>query len=209
MAQPQTSPTTWAIIACCCLFLGLAAGYVIFGGQRGPEPVVSPAAPAAAPAANTPQAGLFDEQQAQVLRTVMAKDPKNAQAPTQLGNMLYDAGRYADAIPVYQQAFALDPRNVGLSTDLGTALWYSGRPDEALAQFEKSLAINPDHAQTLFNQGVVRKDGKQDPTGAIRSWERLLAANPTYPDRQKVEQLIEQARQQVGTTPIAPARSTK
>jgi cytochrome c-type biogenesis protein CcmH/NrfG len=215
MPQQQTSSTTWAIIAGACLVLGLTGGYVIFGGQHGPQPVVTPAAAAPAPVGSSgapngaPAPGVLDEQGAQTLRNILAKDPKNVRAAVQLGNMLYDAGRYADAIPVYQQAFALDPGNVNLSTDLGTAQWYAGRPDAALAQYAKSLAINPAHAQTLFNQGVVKKDGKQDLPGAIQSWEKLLATNPDYPERAKVEQLLAQVRQQASPMPLAPVRATR
>jgi cytochrome c-type biogenesis protein CcmH/NrfG len=209
MPQQHTSSTTWALISGSCLVLGLAVGYVIFGGQRPAAPVVTPAAEAPAAAAGTPQPGLMDEQQAQVLRNVLARDPKNVQANTQLGNLLFDAGRYGEAVGPYQQAFALESGNINLSTDLGTALWYSGKPDEAIAQFNKSLAINPTHPQTLFNLGIVKRDGKQDAAGAVQAWEKLLASNPSYVDRDKVQQLLEQVRQHVGTSPIAPVRSTR
>ena len=131
------------------------------------------------------------------------------QANTQLGHLYYDSGRFAEAVGPYRQAFAADPRNVNLSTDLGTALWYSGRPDEAIAQFTRSLAIDPTHPQTLFNLGIVKRDGKQDYAGAVQAWEKLLAANPSYPERDKVEQLIGQVKAQMGSSPIAPVRSTK
>jgi cytochrome c-type biogenesis protein CcmH/NrfG len=209
MAQQQTSSTTWALIAGACLVLGLAVGYVIFGGQRAAQPVSTPGAQEPAPVAAAPKAGLMDEQQAQVLRDVLARDPRNVQANTQLGNLLFDAGRYAEAVGPYQRAFEIDSRNVNLSTDLGTALWSSGKPDEAIAQFDKSLALDPTHPQTLFNLGIVKRDGKRDIAGALQSWEKLLAANPTYFDRAKVQQLIDQGRQQLGITPIAPKRSTK
>ncbi len=209
MPQQQTSSITWAIIAGSCLMLGLAVGYVVFGSHRPAEPVVTPSAQVPAPATGGPQAGLMDEQQAQALRNILARDSGNVQAATQLGNLLFDVGRYAESVPLYRQAFALDANNVNLSTDLGTALWYSGKVDEAIAQLTRSLAINPTHPQTLFNLGIVKRDGKQDSAGAVQAWERLLASNPTYVDRDKVQQLLDQARQQVGSTPIAPVRSIR
>jgi cytochrome c-type biogenesis protein CcmH/NrfG len=209
MSQQQTSSTTWALISGSCLVLGLAVGYVIFSGPRPPAPVVTPAAQAPAAPGGAPQAGIIDEQQVQALRNILARDPTNVQANTQLGNMLYDAGRYAEAVPPYQQAFAGDPRNVNLSTDLGTAWWYSGKADEAIAQFNKSLAINPTHPQTLFNLGIVKRDGKQDPAGAVQAWEKLIAANPNYAERDKVQQLLDQLKQQVAGSPLAPVRSTR
>ncbi len=209
MTEQHTSSTVWAVIALACLLLGLAVGYVVFSGPRVAPPVVTPT-PATAPTSFEATApGPLDEQAAQALRDILARDPRDAQAATRLGNLLYDAGRYADAVPYYRQAFAVDATNVGLSTDLGTALFYAGRPDEAIAQFEKSLALDPTHPQTLFNLGVVRRDGKQDVAGAVQAWEKLLASNPTYPDRAKVQQLLDQARQQVAATPIAPVRSAR
>jgi len=145
-----------------------------------------------------------DEQQVQALRGIVARDPRNAQAAIELGNMLYDAGRYGEAIPVYQQAFALQPTNVALSTDLGTALWYSGRADEALAQYAKSLALNPTHAQTLFNIGIVTLDGKHDAVGALAAWQRLLETNPDYPDKAKLQELMTRARQTAAPAPSTP-----
>ena len=130
-------------------------------------------------------------------RNILASDPKNVRANVELGNRLYDAARYAEAIPYYQQAFILDPKNVSVSTDLATALFYAGRPDEALAQFDRSLAIDPKHGQTLFNVGIVRRDGKQDPKGAIAAWERLLASVPDYADAGKVRTMIAELKARV------------
>jgi cytochrome c-type biogenesis protein CcmH/NrfG len=209
MPQQQTSSTTWALISGACLLLGLAVGYVLFGGQQTPVAVPFAAAPAPAPAAGGPQPGLMDEQQAQALRNILSRDPTNAQANTQLGHLYYDSGRFAEAVGPYQQALAADSRNVNLSTDLGTALWYSGKPDEAIAQFAKSLAIDPTHPQTLFNLGIVKRDGKQDLAGAVQAWEKLLATNPSYVERDKVQQLISQLKAQIGSSPVAPVRSTR
>ncbi len=117
------------------------------------------------------------------------------------GNLVYDAQRYVEAIGFYQQAFALNPTDINVSTDLGTALWYSGRADEALAQYDKSLALNPTHAQTLFNVGIVRADGKGDNAGAVAAWEQLLKANPEYPAAARVNTMMAAARQKLAVTP--------
>ena len=207
MAQQQTSSTTWALISGSCLVLGLAVGYVIFGDQRAAAPVAH--VPAPAPASGGPQAGLMDEQQAQALRNVLARDPANVGANTQLGNLYYDAGRFADAVGPYQKAFEAEPTNIAVSTDLGTSLWYSGRPDDSIVQLNKSLALNPTHPQTLYNLGIVKRDGKQDPAGAIQAWEKLMAANPTYAGRDDVQRSLETLRAQVKSAQTAPVRSTR
>ena len=109
-------------------------------------------------------------------------------------NLLYDGQRYVEAIPFYEQAFALNSADINVSTDLGTALWYAGRPDEALAQYERSLKISPTHAQTLFNVGIVRAEGKHDYPGAVAAWESLLATSPAYPNAAGVRELLSDAR---------------
>ena len=181
-----------AITGIAGILFGIIVGYVIGSGQLQSPPVAATAAPAAA-AAPQPTA-LVTDADLQPYRDILAQDPKNAGAATALGNKLYDAGRYSEAIPHYQTALASDPRNINVSTDLGTAMFYAGRPDEALAQLQKSLAIDPNHAQTLFNIGIVRRDGKSDRKGAVEVWERLLASNPGYPEAARVRTLINESR---------------
>jgi cytochrome c-type biogenesis protein CcmH/NrfG len=69
--------------------------------------------------------------------------------------------------------------------------------------------IDPTHPQTLFNLGIVKRDGKQDYAGAVQAWEKLLASNPSYAERDNVKQMLDQLRKQIGTAPVAPVRSTK
>lgn len=195
--HPAGSGIGWLFAVVGTLF-GLSVGYMI-GTQlhlAGPgAPAIAGSSPA--PPAQT-DAGLADEQELAALRDILARDPDNLNAALSLANKLYDARRYAEAVPYYQTAFRLDPTNVEVSTDLGTALYYSGQPDAALAQYQQSLALDATHAQTLFNIGIVAFEGKGDARRAIDSWERLLSTNPNYPERARVEQLLAQARQQAG-----------
>jgi cytochrome c-type biogenesis protein CcmH/NrfG len=181
-----------ATIGTAGIFLGVIVGYIIGAGQG---PVASPVS-AVAPDdhVHTAQASVVNENELQAYRDILARDPKNVRANVELGNRLYDAGRFADAIPYYEAALALEPRNVNVSTDLGTALYYAGRPDDALAQLERSLAIDPSHGQTLYNIGIVRRDGKKDGAGAVAAWEQLLKVAPNYPDAERVRTLIAESR---------------
>ncbi len=189
------------------ILFGVVVGYTVAVQRAAPAALVAaaPAATTAAPAAAAPAATpVLDERELQTWRDILRNDPKNVRAATELANRLYDAGRYSEALPYYEQAFALEPTNINLSTDLATALWYAGRTDAALAQFQTSLAIDPTHPQTLFNLGIVRRDGKGDLKGAVEAWERLVKASPGSPEGQRAVALLEQARQQLATiTPTA------
>jgi cytochrome c-type biogenesis protein CcmH/NrfG len=125
----EEPPYTWLVLAMMMLMIGALGGYALsLPSQRTAAPVAAPVAvpPAAASATNT----VADDNVLAAYRDMLARDPKNVQAAISAGNLLYDAKRYAEAIPYYQQALALDPQNVNVSTDLGTALWYSGRADD-------------------------------------------------------------------------------
>lgn len=195
----RPSQYTWIVYAVAMLLVGGLAGYVLsIAGTGSGAPAATTTTAASAPVGGAPTAGMVDEVALKAYRDILARDPKNLQAAVSAGNMLYDARRYEEAIPFYQQAMAANGRDVNVSTDLGTALWYTGRADAALAQYAVSLTIEPAHAQTLYNMGIVRSDGKKDFAGAAQAWETLLQTNPSYPNAASVRTMIADAKGKVG-----------
>lgn len=189
--QPNQFSALNAVTGVAGILFGVIVGYII-GAGNGPAAIGSALPPQSQ---SSPHVHLVDEGELQAYRNILKDDPKNAKAAAQLGNKLYDAGRFEEAIPYYRQALEVAPADVNISTDLATAIYYAGRPDEALAQIERSLALDPKHGQTLFNQGIIRRDGKKDRAGAVESWERLLKLNPDYPEAARVRTLISETRQ--------------
>jgi cytochrome c-type biogenesis protein CcmH/NrfG len=123
--------------------------------------------------------------------------PNDVELLVQIGNQYYDGHLYGKAIEFYKQALSRRPDDVDVRTDMGTAIWYSGDAEGAIREYEASLKYQPTHAQTLFNMGIVKWQGKHDPKAALESWQKLLATNPGYPDRQKVEQMMQQAQAEI------------
>jgi cytochrome c-type biogenesis protein CcmH/NrfG len=163
-------------------FYGLLVGCIIGSQQAtGVVPTQAGVAPAAAaPSAQAPPP--FDESRAAALKASAERNPSDAEARVQLGNLYFDAERYDDASRWYAEALKVDPRNVNASTDLGIAYYYSNQPDRALAQFDKSLEIDPKHSKTLLNIGIVRAFGKEDLAGAEKAWQRVLDVAPDSPE---------------------------
>ena len=184
------------MLAAICLMVGLAIGYFL---RSAPAPVASATSAAATPAANQPvgnpaAAAVSLETMAAPLKVALDSDPKNFELLVQLGNLYYDRQSFAPAIEYYRRALEVRPNDINVRTDLGTAYWYSGMAQNAIAEYKKSLAIDPGHPQTLFNMGVVYKDGLKDPRNAIATWEKLLKAHPDHPDRQRILNMIEEAK---------------
>ena len=205
--SPQSAQLLIGLIA--GLVFGGLGGYVL-GTQSANARSLSPAAAVTTPvSAAVPAPPPANEIELQSWRNVLATDPANVRASVEIGNRLYDAGRFTEAIPYYQRAMTLNPKDINVSTDLGTSLWNAGRADDALAQFDRSLVIDAKHPQTLFNIGIVKVNGKKDAAGAIAAWERLIASNPGYPDQPKVRQMIAEAQAKLLTPPSTGSGPTR
>src|SRR5262249_10541943 len=108
-------PYTRVVYAVAMLVVGLLAGYLLA------SPTSRTTSGAASPPAVTTQTTatlVVDETAVKTYRDILEREPKNLQAAVSAGDLLYDAHRYVEAIPYYQQAFALKPSDINVSTDL-------------------------------------------------------------------------------------------
>jgi cytochrome c-type biogenesis protein CcmH/NrfG len=137
----------------------------------------------------------LDEAQAKALADRAATRPQDAEVRAQLGNLYFDAERYADAVKWYQASLALAPKNANVSTDLAVSYYYTNQLDRALKQFDVSLAIDPRHTKTMLNLGMVKAFGKQDLLGAAQAWKQVLdIAPPDSPEARAARQALESLR---------------
>ena len=210
------SSTHWTstqayVLAVICLLCGVLVGYLL----RGPGP--ASAAPALAPqpqqtsqsAGNVAGSGqlgpeqlkaMADKQAEPVLRQLQLR-PYDPGLLAQAGNIYFDAQQFKIAAEYYANALERDPQNTDVRTDMATAHWYLGDVDGALTEFDRVLQQHPNKANALLNRGIVRWQGKMDLTGAIADWESLLKANPNFPQRSDVEQMIAQAKKHATINP--------
>jgi cytochrome c-type biogenesis protein CcmH/NrfG len=188
------------VFAIAGVFFGLIAGWIIGSQQASMSQRAAvvptaqdpqPSSPASGSAPGAPAPAILDDTQVQALRNVIDRDPKNAVARAQLGNLYYDAGRYTDAIKWYGESVALNPRDVSVSTDLGVSYYYNNQPDLAIKQLEHSLQIDPKHTKALLNLGVVRAFGKQDLKGATEVWRRLVEIAPDSQEGRQAKQALD------------------
>jgi cytochrome c-type biogenesis protein CcmH/NrfG len=189
-------------LAVFCLILGVALGY-LFRGSASPTTQAAAATNTTAPAETANAASQADkgQQEAMLERAVaplltgLQSNPDDFDTLVKVGNLYYDGQQYPEALKYYERAVKLQPQNADLLTDYGTSFWYAGDADKAIAEFQTALKYQPGRASTLFNLGIVRWQGKNDPKGAVQAWEELLQRNPDYPDKQKLQEFIDRAKQ--------------
>lgn len=211
-----TTSNSWsaaqtAVLAVVCLLAGTAGGWLIRKSTvktEAPAAAINsaPAQGASQPAPANFGLGSGEPTTAQLQEAANAPaapileklkaEPENTALLVSAGNIYYDAKQYPKAIEYYEHALKIQPADTSVRTDLGTAYWYTGDADAAIAQFNQSLSYDPNKADTLFNLGIVKWQGKKDGPGAVAAWQKLLATNPAYPNKEMVQQLIAQAQQQ-------------
>src|SRR5947207_11450535 len=99
------------------MLFGLIAGWAIGSQQPPVPPAPPPAAAAARPADSTsPPPAVLDEAKVNAFKAIIDKDPKNAEARVQLGNLYFDAERWDDASKSYEAALKLAPNDINVST---------------------------------------------------------------------------------------------
>jgi cytochrome c-type biogenesis protein CcmH/NrfG len=202
-------------LAVICLLVGIAGGWFIRGSQS-PAASVPETAGAPAPAtggANAPpqtpspaEMQRMADTQAGPLLEKLKTDPNNTGLLANIGNVYYDAQIFPTAIDYYQRALKIEPSNAGVRTDMATAYWYTGNADVAIAEFQKSLSYEPNKPNTLFNLGIVEWQGKMEIDKAVATWQKLLDTNPNYEAKDKVLELMAQAKKHSGVKPGTSAK---
>ena len=219
--EPSTGPaagSTWQAkqvyaMAVICLVVGLAIGY-LFRGSQSPAASLPPAAPPPAAQAARPSAPagamgaghmpsleqmkqMADKKAAPLLEKLKT-DPANSDLLFQVGNIYRSTHQFKEALDYYGKALQVSPKNVAIRTEMASCLYYNGDVDGAIGQLQQALSYDPKDANSLFNLGMIKWQGKQDSKGAIETWKQLLKLNPQLSAERKatVQKLMADAQMQ-------------
>jgi len=147
-----------AVIAGCCLALGLSPGCAAARLRRDraaetPEAVsirrdLRQAASAAMDRGDHAQARADLEQ-------LIGQSPRSAELHYLLGKVLQSQGELPPAEASYRRALAIEPQYVGALIGLGQVAARLGRPAEALGRFDTAIEFDPHQAEAQFARGEV------------------------------------------------------
>ena len=91
----------------------------------------------------------------QVYRSVLQREPNNANAWCFWGIAMHDLRRYSEAVSAYENAIRLQPVFPIALNNLGNSLRFLGRVSEADKCFEKALAQAPGYFNAIRNRGTL------------------------------------------------------
>ena len=213
LTTSPSSPSTWKAtqvyaLSAVCLLIGLAVGY-LFRGSRSPAPSgPANAMQAAAGPSSSAHAGMgsqpptldqmkrMADKKAEPLLAKLKDDPKNADLLIEVGNIYYSTHQFKEAAGYYGKSLEVKPKNLPIRTQMASCLYYIGDVDGSLQQLSQAIADDPKDANSLFNLGMVRWQGKKDTQGALSAWSQLLKTNPKLEPSKKaqVEKLMAEVR---------------
>ncbi len=178
-----------------CLLLGLTLGYLSRGFETQPLAATAPSSGHVSRSPHTPNANVpsldqmrqVADQQAAPLLEKLKSDPHDSALLVQVGAIYHASHQFKEAAAYFDQAVKADPKNVTLRNRLASSLYRSGDTDGAIAQLNQALAYDPRDANSLFNLGMIRLQGKGDGKGALAAWQRLLKSNPQLSAERKAE----------------------
>jgi tetratricopeptide (TPR) repeat protein len=91
------------------------------------------------------------------------KSPVDAQPFLNLGTLLAETNRVADALPYLTRSAELSPQNPRVHEQLGKAYLAMNRLPEAQAEMERAIALSPDTSALHYQLAqILRKEGMQE-----------------------------------------------
>jgi protein O-mannosyl-transferase len=116
-----------------------------------------------------------------LIRHGLAIIPDNALLLENLGDILLDSGRPAEAAEDFAHAIRLEPIYPKAVFGLGAALAALGRPEEAAARYREALALNPNFVPA-HQKLAVYLAAQDDMEGALPHFVAAARLNPGAPE---------------------------
>jgi Flp pilus assembly protein TadD len=114
-------------------------------------------------------------------RTILATDPKNLDALSNLGVVYFRTGKIRSAESTLKKALAIAPNDDFVLTTLGIVHYRQSRFDDALKELRKAIEINPNSA-TAHNYLGITASQKGRQQEAEKEMLQAIAKDPNYAD---------------------------
>jgi Flp pilus assembly protein TadD len=114
-------------------------------------------------------------------QTLLAKDPKNLDALSNLGVVYFRTGKIRSAESTLKKALAIAPNDDFVLTTLGIVHYHQSRFDDALKELRKAIELNPNSA-TAHNYLGITASQKGRQQEAEKEMLQAIAEDPNYAD---------------------------
>jgi Flp pilus assembly protein TadD len=137
-----------------------------------PRPFMEPAAVAATAYSSGNYHSALEQYQA-----ALQKNPDDAEALSNMGQVLVRMGKPQEALPHFERAITLLPSRWAYRFNYARALGLANRWDEAIASYREAQSLFPDDYATAFNLALALHK-KGDDAAAIAEYQKAIALAP-------------------------------
>jgi len=197
----ETTTRRWLVASCAAWLLTLPACQDKDHSEPPPTEIPLMQAPVTQPAmgqppmmGQVPMPGAMPASPEDMLRRALAQNPQNTSLQIQLGNVLMDNEKFAEAILVYSKVLETQPENSDVRIDMGICYRRVHDSERAVEEFRKALQYNPNHINGNLNLGVVLYNDLGDAQGALAAWDKFLTLAPNHPSAPMIRQQVAQLR---------------
>jgi Flp pilus assembly protein TadD len=114
-----------------------------------------------------------------ICRSLLARNPRDAEALHLLGMIAGMAGHREAAEPILRQAAAIRPDSAEIVSALGTALFQLDRYAEAREVYQRAIQLNPNQFVARHNLGVIHERTRNIPAAA-EEFRQAVAIAPDH-----------------------------
>jgi tetratricopeptide (TPR) repeat protein len=129
-------------------------------------------------------------------------NPQEWETAVMIGSLLFDASRYSDSLPFFEQGLKRHPSYSHMQ-QYGTALNWSGQSPRAAEVFKASIPLDPDNWEAYYHLGYVYGDMAHH-EDAIGYFEEALKRRP---NSLEVRGMIAKHRQDIALRDSRPTKT--
>lgn len=124
---------------------------------------------------------------------LLASNPDDAGLMAAMGNVYFDASRWAEARQWYERSLQVSAGDPNVMTDLAVVYRNLGQAQRTVELLDQVLAIAPTHWQAIYNKVVVYQFDLHDhdaAADALRTLQELKKSDPSIPDLSGLEKEV-------------------
>jgi tetratricopeptide (TPR) repeat protein len=110
-------------------------------------------------------------------KAAIEKNPDDAEALSNMGQVLVRMGKPLEALPHFERAITLLPNRWAYRFNYARALGQANRWDDAIASYRQAQALFPEDYATTFNLALALHK-KGDDAGAVEEYQKAIALAP-------------------------------